>query len=421
MKLFLKIATAAVLSGFPVALSAQEWRLVPLASQVQTVAPMTGLVVWTDTQGAESDAVQLEFSYLLYNDVVDGTGRYDWSSVDALLDRIAARGHQAILRFRWIYPGFDQTAVPDVIKQLPDYRETVAESEGQPTAFCDWSHPALQTFALDFHSAFAERYDRDVRLAFVQTGFGLWAEYHIYDGPMELGRTFPSKAYQARFLKHLDRVYALTPWSLSIDAAAAERTPFATQTDLLGLGFGLFDDSFMHAKHGDYNTTCWNFFGRDRWQTAPAGGEFSYYTPHDQAQALAPDGPHGESFAAAAARFHITYMLGNDQPRHRSDDDIRRAGLSLGYRFRVDALTTDGTRSRATITNVGVAPIYHDAYPALGDVRSDKTLKGLLPGESDVFEIRAMGDAEIFSIASDRLVESQVIPFETANPPSESK
>ncbi len=389
----------------------EPWEPVPLTARIDTVAPMTGIVVWADSPQAESDAVQLEFSYLLYRDVVDADGRYDWSSVDALLERIAARGHQAVLRFRFVYPGFDETAVPDFIKKLPDYQETVADSEGKPTAFCDWSHPALQRFALDFHAQFAERYDHDPRLAFVQTGFGLWAEYHIYDGPMELGKTFPSKAYQAEFLRHLDGVYEQTPWNISKDAAAAVRTPFAEQPELLTLGFGVFDDSFLHETHADYNETCWNFFGRDRWQTAPAGGEFSYYTDHDQREALAPDGPHGEAFADAAARFHISYMIGNDQPRYRAEAVIRQASMATGYRFVVETLETDGQQTRATVRNTGVAPMYYDVFPAIGETRSETSLKGLLPGAVRTAVIPAAGDTGVFRLACDRLVDGQRVPF----------
>ncbi len=407
------VAGAAIGSfACPSSAVADGWRPLPLEARADRVQPMTGIVVWADTPQAETNAVQLEFSYLLYDNVVDNEGQYDWSPVDALLERIAARGHQAIIRFRFVYPGFAETAVPGFIKKLPDYHETFAESEGKPTAFCDWSHPALKRFALDFHTRFAARYDGDPRLAFVQTGFGLWAEYHIYDGPMELGKTFPSKAFQGEFLRHLDRAYERTPWMISIDAAVAERTPFAEQPELLGLGFGLFDDSFLHETHDQYNENCWDFFGRERWQAAPMGGEFSYYTRHDQEHALATKGPHGEPFVDAARRFHITYMFGNDQHRYRTEDEIKEAGMAIGYRFRVERFDTDGRRCRVGITNSGVAPIYYDAYPAVGGVRSETSLKGLLPGESVRCVIDAPASKGTLRIECDRLVEGQVIGYD---------
>lgn len=412
MRHFVSALIWATLMSATTRATAEPWTPVALQSEIDGVAPMTGLVLWHSHEDVATDAIQLEFSYLLYNDVVDADGRYDWSGVDTLLDAIAARGHQAILRFRFIYPGYAETAVPDAIKKLPDYHEVVADSEGRPTAFCDWSHLALQAFALEFHSRFAERYDNDPRLAFVQIGFGLWAEYHIYDGPMELGKTFPSKEYQAKFLRRMNEVYVQTPWSISIDAAEQERTPFAESPGLKKLPFGLFDDSFMHEKHGEYNTACWDFFGRDRWKKSPAGGEFSYYTAHDQQHALSDEGPHGESFASSAGRFHISYMFANDQPNYQSVDRMRLAGQATGYRFRVTAFETNGRGSRVTISNCGVAPLYHDAFPAIGEVRSETSLRGLLPGSSQQFAIPVHATHGAFQISSDRLVLGQVISFE---------
>jgi hypothetical protein len=65
-----------------------------------------------------------------------------------------------------------------------------------------------------------------------------------------------------------------------------------------------------------------------------------------------------------------------------------------------------------TIRNEGIAPIYYDAFPAVGGIRSEKSLKGLLPGESITCSIPAMGEASAFSIECDRLVEGQQIQFD---------
>src|SRR5205814_2742051 len=129
-----------------------------------------------------------------------------------------------------------ETTVPEYIKKLPDYRETRAPSEKKQTAFPDWSHAELQRFILEFYSKFAEKYDRDRRLAFVETGFGLWSEYHIYDGPMKLGKTFPDRDFQAEFIGHLGRAFRKTPWMISVDAADGSRAPFASRRDLLKIG-----------------------------------------------------------------------------------------------------------------------------------------------------------------------------------------
>jgi hypothetical protein len=394
--------------------AADSWQPVVLQSTAQVVAPMTGIVLWDDNAKNTTDAIQLEYSYVGYDQVVTKKGDYDWQTVDAKLTAIAARGHQAVLRFYFVYVG-KPTTVPAYIKQLSDYSEVTVKSEGKQTGFCDWSHPELQTFVIQFYSDLAKQYDNDRRLAFLQTGFGLWAEYHIYDGPLELGKTFPSKDFQARFAKHLDVTFKQLPWMISIDAANEEWSPMAKDDTLRSLGFGLFDDSFLSKEHPKVNTLNWRAFGGDRWQRAPAGGEFSYYNKRDQRMALDQSGPNGDSFEKAASRFHISFMIGDDQAKYQSLDSIREAGMQCGYKFHAEKIESNGTETRGTITNRGVAPIYFDAYPAIlqsgSEVRSTVSLKYLLPGEQRQFTILGKADTSNFRIACDRLVEGQHIPF----------
>ena len=158
--------------------------------------------------------------------------------------------------------------------------------------------------------------------------------------------------------------------------------------------------------------------GRERWKRAPAGGEFSYYTAHDQKLALAPTGPHGIPFEQAAAAFHITFMIGDGQPRYQPMARISAAGMACGYKFRIRAFEASPSRSRVEVANTGVAPIYHDAYLAVNGVRAGTSLKGLLPGQSRTDEIASGGAAPKLTIDCDRLVPGQSIQFEADLPPS---
>lgn len=409
---------ALILAAWACAAGADEdesFRPVRLRSRVSQVQPMTGIVLWTTSEHNRTNAVQLEYSYMKYSDVVKERGRYDWRVMDRLLDRVAARKHQAIVRFYFVYPG-NPTTVPNYIRALPDYHETRGMSEDKPTMFPDWSHRALQAFTLEFYEKMAERYDNDPRLAFVETGFGLWAEYHIYSGPRVIGKTFPDKTFQAAFARQLDRVFRKTPWLISVDAADDEYAPFPDREDLRALPFGVFDDSFLCQQHARVNEPRWEILDRERWKRAPAGGEISYYTKHDQKEALSEKGPHGISFEKAAASFHITFMIANDQPKYQPMDRLRSAGMACGYRFQVTGFEASRSRSRVTVTNRGVAPIYHDAFLAVDGVRSDRSLRGLLPGESRTDEIAAGGAAPKLTIACDRLVPGQAIEFDADLP-----
>ncbi len=385
---------------------------IPVTDSIENVQPMTGIVYWTTSSAVNSEAISLEFSYMLFDAVVQDSGEYDWAPVEAKLNAVSARGHHAIFRFRYVYPGY-QTSVPAYIKALDDYHETVGLSEGRNTHFPDWTHAELKRFTLEFQERFAQQYDRDPRLAFVQVGFGLWAEYHIYDGPFILGATFPSKAFQAEFFQHMNGVWLNVPWSISIDAADPTYSPFTQQTALLEIPFGVFDDSFMHEQHANWNLGNWNFFSRERYRHAPAGGEFSYYTTYDQRNVLTPvTGAHGSSFEEWAQDFHITYMLGNDQPDYQAEARIKEASMAAGYRFQITAFSANSDSSRVSITNVGVAPFYYDAYVAVNGVQSSESLKHLSAGDTLQLEIPAGGYAPSLSIVSDKLLPGREIEFE---------
>jgi hypothetical protein len=381
-----------------------SWHRVPFQSRITHLQPMTGIVMWEDSENSNTDAIALEYSYLRYSDVVKAKGQYDWSVVERKLGSVASRRHQAVLRFYETWPG-QQTTAPEYIKALPDYRETRAKSEGRDTSFPDWSHPEYQRFFLEFYERFGAKYDRDPRLAFLEVGFGLWAEYHIYSGPEEPGRTFPSKEFQARFFQHLTKVLQETPWMISQDAHESIRTPFTTQRELLDSRFGIFDDSFHLAWEPGYNLEGWEFFGRDRWKRSPCGGEL-----------LLPSRQRADRVAAAwakeAADFHITFMIGEQWPRWMTWENIHERGLACGYKFRVAAFEASAAAAHVTVANTGVAPIYYDAFVAVNGVRARDSLKGLLPGEERRFTVASGGTSPKPTIECDRLVPGQRIEFE---------
>ena len=388
-----------------------------LSSSITQVQPMTGIVLWASSHvgaAVKEDAgnIQLEYAYQRIDDVVTAAGTYSWTGVDDLLDEVQTRGHQTVLRFYYVYPGAE-TTVPAYIKALSDYHETIGTTEGKQTHFPDWSHAELQSATLDFYSALVSRYNSDPRLAFLQVGFGLWGEYHIYQPGVVLGDNFPTKAFQEEVLRQLDEDCTELRWSISIDAGSSSVAPLAGDSDLRALDFGLFDDSFMHAGHADYNRDM--FLALDhttRYPTAPIGGELGYYTAFDQQNALNVGGMHGRTYEELSTEYHVSYMLGNDQPRYQTVARIREAGMANGYSFKVTELASTNTQTRITVQNTGMAPIYYNAYVAINGVQSDATLKGLLPGASLTTLINSGGTTPTVTIESARLVPGQQIEFE---------
>ncbi len=408
--------------------TSQTFRDVKVNSSIDKVQPMTGIVLWTDNiEKNNTDAISLEFSYMKYNDIVKQKGIYDWTVLENTLNSAASRNHQAIIRFYFVYPvdkplRDGKTTVPDYIKNMEGYTDFKGKGDGSECYFPDWRNTELQNFTLEFYTKLAEKYDNDPRLAFLQTGFGLWAEYHTWSGEFTLNGTkykeskmvgigFPSKAYQETFLKHLNSVFINTPWSISIDASDGDYTPVEEKPELKNLNFGLFDDSFMSEEHDTWNKLNWQFFGSDKYRKSPAGGEFNYYTDADQKGVLEPKGWRGRTYEQASSQYHISYMIGNDQPKYRTMDRIKEAGMANGYKFNVESFKVSDLESKVIVKNIGVAPIYHDAFVTVNGVKSNESLKHLYPGESKEYSIMSGGDNPILTITSDRLLPGQTIQF----------
>jgi hypothetical protein len=422
-------------------------RSVALNKSIESLEPMKGIVFWPDQAKDQKDlqkSISLEFSYCLPCAVVKGKTDdkidYDWSSFEKMLDDIKSRGHQAIVRFRIEYPSETitnasgctekvkgATAVPNYIKANKSYTETYSENPGGdgPTYYADWSNKELQWFYKQFYTDFATKYDKDPRIAFVQAGFGHWAEYHIYGTTLKLDTNFAGKDYQSEFLTHLDSLFKETPWSISIDAADKKYTPIAGNKTLLALNFGLFDDSFMHEQHdisqgdGD-NEKNWQAIGIDRWRTSPAGGEISYYEDKDQHEFLNPAGLYGVTWEDAAAKYHMTYVIGNDAPegKYATKERVYEASSYAGYKFEITGYAVNKISAAVRVKNIGIAPLYHNAYVTVKGVRSEKSLKGLLPGEEATFTVAGLtiGDSETpeLTITGDKLLKDATIPYKAS-------
>ena len=436
MKNYVFLALAALVLAACGPKNDASYEPVQVQGRITHVQPMTGLVLWNDLAANMHDthgaAIALEFSYIqpcrLVTGKQDGKVQYDWSYLDDKLSEAAARGHQMIVRFPLCYPSnrnncIDKvggTYVPAYIRELPDYKETYAANPGGdgPTWYPDWSNSELQWFVKQFYSDLAERYNNDPRLAFVEVGFGHWAEYHTYGTEPQFGVNFPTRAYQRELFLHLSQVMTI-PWLISVDAGDEMYSDVCTHGQTKDLAFGLFDDTFMHAEHdlsqGDgWNERCWQWSGLDRWKTGVCGGEISYYTPDDQRNFLNPAGMYGFTWEQASAKYHMTFVICNDAPRgnYFSPERVTEAGIASGYSFKILACETNGSDSRVTVKNTGIAPIYRDAFITVNGVRAEQSLCGLLPGEEQTYTVNAVATPDNVRITSDYILPSQEIEFE---------
>lgn len=412
---------------------ANDWKPVPLERSITSVQPMTGLVLWRTHGQMDKYApvTTLEFAYCLPCKVVkgkkDGEIQYDWSYLEDILNDIASRNHQAVIRFRYENPGNTEvgetgaTAVPQYIKDMPGYKETSNYAEGSKTYYADWTNAELMWFTKQFITDFNAQYKDDPRIAVLQVGFGHWSEGHIYGTTLRLGVNFPSKAYQKEYFTHVANTLEI-PWGMSIDGGDSYYSPVAEDEELLALAFGAFDDSFMHSGHelasgSGWNEMCWDGIGKEyRWKKGICGGEISYYTSNDQKNFLNPAGMYGWTWEEASAKYHISYMLANNAPgsKHATVERFREAGIAAGYTFRVSDCKTNGLETRLVVSNQGIAPIYRDAFFAIGNVQSDVSLRGLLPGEGMEIVIPVgLTNSNDLQIVSPYILPTQTIEFET--------
>ena len=415
---------------------APHMQRVAVHSSLTHAQPMTGLVLWPD-QAADldatyRDAISMEFMYCLPCRVVTGKEggeiQYDWTYLENILNDIGSRNHQAILRFRYEYPGSEEvdpnnpgtTAVPQYIKNLPDYNETFNDTEDGPTYYADWTNDELRWFTKQFFRDFGARYNDDPRIAFLEIGFGHWSEYHIYGTALNLGTNFPSKDYQEEFFEEVAENMRI-PWAISIDAADYEYSPFVETPMLMDMSFGLFDDSFMHAEHeigsGDgYNEQCWNLIGQGtRWQKGPCGGEISYYEESDQYNFLNPAGMYGHTWEEQAAKYHISFMIANDAPEgpYGTPERFKQASLATGYHFKVLDVVTDADSTLILVTNTGIAPIYKEAGFFIGNIGSTDYLNQLMPGDTLLAMVFApLLPGKTLEIYAPSLPDNQQIEFE---------
>ncbi len=176
--------------------------------------------------------------------------------------------------------------------------------------------------------------------------------------------------------------------------------------------FGIYDDSILCEAFDSYNAKYWTRFGKDRYKRAPAGGEFCYCIEDDMQHGLDKEGIQGRTFESAVKQYHLSFLIGDEQPKYQSQARIIEASKAMGYRFQLTRFAyKEGESVLMTIKNIGVAPIYQDAFPAVDGVRSIFNLRSLMPGDSATFTI-ATPSASATSVPSvwcERLVDGQQI------------
>ena len=347
----------------------------------------------------------LEFNYLPYSVLVKGYDEFDWKPMETMLDRIAARGHQAVFRIYLEYPG-KKGIIPEFLVKdgLKVHKWLYTETQPEPPAPIetpDYEDKNLRKSLKSFLAAFGKKYDGDPRIGFITAGLlGTWGEWHTY--PKD--ELFASKAVQTEVMNAYEMAFKITPVLLRYPVGEKDdqKAPNAKRK------FGYHDDSFAWAtldtgKKDDewFYMTSLKAAGPEaleKWRSHPIGGEIR---PEAWGKVFddKPDNKSIQNFRKCVDETHVSWLMDSGMfEKKQKPDRIQRAEEQvrrMGYEFHVPGATigtvTDGKLPvKVEVENRGVAPFYYDWKPEYGlllNGQATKTvpgtgkLTGLLPGD----------------------------------------
>lgn len=352
----------------------QTYDLKPAASPVDN--PLKGLVPYARPY-PDRFPHSMEFGYLALSDLMRAEDEFDWQPLETLLDDIASRGNQAVIRVYVEYPGKNKGIPEYLIKgglKMHTYLNTnTAPLPPKQITTPDYEDERLRSAFRAFIAAFGNKYDGDARLAYITAGLlGTWGEWHTYPR----NDLWASKETQAIVLDAYEAAFSSTPILLRYPAGPNH----GYQTENASRPFGYHDDSFAWAtidtgKQEDdwFYMPALKAAGRaaiEKWKTHPIGGEIrpeawgKVFDARDQWPEQV------QSFHDCVSQTHATWLMDTGMFREvaspkrleRATEEVRRMGYDF-YVRRV-AFAPDGQAGRCQVNlqliNQGVAPFYAD-------------------------------------------------------------
>ena len=340
--------------------------------------PMKGFMPWAPAPGGNPVLAQgslpytLEWAVFPLKNVVTGPDTYDFTTVDAMLDSIAGRGHQAVIRFYVDNPG-ESSALPQyLIDGGTDKSRTYDFHGNKKKSFSpNYDDPKVKEMFLHFVAALGDKYDGDPRIGYITAGlYGFWGEEHTYpyNGAVSSQNPtginwMPSDEFRARLVEAWDEAFD--------DTFVQNRYPTAA-TKAHGMGY--FDDSLGYAT---LEGTDWHFIPKlkdqgegDAWQHSPIGGEL--YPPIQTCIFSQPinctnmDAEGDYKALESIQGAHATWLINQKAfSVGYSGDDLARAkaaSAAMGYTLQATRTSATYHGAKATVVveikNTGSAPFY---------------------------------------------------------------
>lgn len=396
--------------------AAAQWsyQLSPAAAPVDN--PLKGLVPYARPR-PDRFPHSMEFMYLPLSDLMLGEDRFDWQPLEELLDDIASRGNQAVIRIYMEYPGRDK-GIPQFLIDagLRVHRYTNTNTAPLPPAKIstpDYEDPQLRAALRSFIKTLGERYDGDPRLAYLTAGLlGTWGEWHTY--PRD--DLWASKRTQDIVLDAYERAFKKTPVLLRYPAGPDHYA----QTENASRPFGYHDDSFAWAtldtgkkKDNWFYMPALNAAGQraiDKWKSHPIGGEIRPEVWGKIFDDRSQWPKQAQSFRECVTQTHVTWLMDTGMFREKASPERMKRAIEnvrrMGYEFHVPEVRFDISQPARRLNvsiqlvNQGVAPFYADWPTELAFVNQadqiaksivvpDLKVSGLLPTKDQPHSLSA--------------------------------
>lgn len=299
-------------------------------------------------------------------------GRFNWNLLDAPAQRWIASGGQVAFRIT-CSENWTRHATPEWVKKAGakgvDYKWGEGPVAGGPMWDPDFLDPVFLDKLDRFLAAMARRYDGNPNVAFIDIGsFGMWGEGHTGGS----SRLSPEKTLEV-VKRHIDlhkKHFPRTLLAISDDVDGHDnrsgRYPAMDYARERGVTFR--DDSILvqPPPRSWYHADMAQAF----WPTLPVILEHEHFGPSQARKAWNPD-----LLFKAVEDYHATFLSIHWWPREFLDANsnvVDRINRRLGYRLVPGGLAWPaevkiGARFavEGTWSNVGVAPLYASAFPAL--------------------------------------------------------
>lgn len=394
--------------------------------QTPEVNPLKGLFPYA---GEVDFPHSLEWFYLPVNAVHLAEGEFDWTVLENKLNQVAARGHQAVIRFYYDHPG-EVSGIPqfllDAGVKVRAYNEPV--DLGGKGLCPDYSDEKMRASMQEFIAAFGQAYDGDPRIGFITEGLlGFWGEWHnwpfdtdIADGKPDW--TIPAEVYEEVY-QAFDDAFDITCLLVREPKENVDNGKYKT---------GFHDDSFAYATLSEGNGGQeWSYMSRmieqgvaNAWEYAPIGGEVypplqpDYYKEEYYKVAPNPDtDPNADmvnrqDWDACVQESHASFLICDAIKNYKgaTRENAIEASKSLGYDIQVtNAWYADNIKNSGAlkvdldIRNNGAAPFYygHDTWPILIGVKQGGVLVKQYKTQWNLNEIPATGQDVSFKYTVD--------------------